>query len=73
MTPEKLPLLLGCIEKGLRLGSAFCYSVSLLAKDAGNKGTTGNAESLNKERKKKMRMKSEFNPGRMDIPNPWQK
>lgn len=73
MTPEKLPLPLGCIGKDLRLGSAFCHSVSLLAKDAGNEGTTGNAESLNKEREKKMRMKSEFSPGRTDIPNPWQK
>lgn len=67
----KIPLPLGCVGKNLRLGSGLCHSLFLLGKDAGSKGTPGNAESLNKE--KKMRMKSKFNLGRMGIPNPWQK
>lgn len=63
MTIENLPLPFGCARKDLRLGSGLCHSISLLAKDAGNKGTTRNAESFNKEMEKKMRMQSKFSLG----------
>lgn len=54
MTTEKLPPPFCCIAKDLRLVSGFCHSILLLAKYAGNRGTTNNAEWL-KTRKGKRR------------------
>lgn len=54
---------LSCTYQHLRPG--LCPAVSVLGRAAGNKGTTGTAASVNKERIK-MRMKSKFSLGRMD-------